>query len=280
MLVSASELVLRARKTGTAVAQFNVWNCTMLFGVIEALEQAHASAILATGSAFLPPRELTAFSKMLLEIAAESALPLAVHWDHAHRVDEVKTARELGFTSVMIDGSELPLAENIELTREAKRLLEGSNIALEGELGYIGRELGGGATEYCCTAPCDAERYVAATNADLLAVSIGNAHGAYRAEPKLDYATLEKLRETVPIPLVLHGGSGIPDEGIARAIRLGIRKINYHTELCEAASSVGQGKSYRIACAEQLRAVREKVLEKLRLVSLGQQQTLVNHDSK
>lgn len=268
MLVPASDLVLCARENGTAVAQFNVWNCAMLFGVLDALEQTCSPAILATGSAFLQPRELEAFSKMLLDMAASSGLPIAVHWDHAHQLDELKTARALGFTSVMIDGSELPLAENIELTLAAKRLLDGSGITLEGELGYIGRELGGGIMEYRCTDPADAERYITVTGADLLAVSIGNAHGAYHAAPKLDCAVLAQIRQAVPVPLVLHGGSGIPDEGIAEAIRLGIRKINFHTELCQAAASVGHSGSYRASCAEQRRAVCEKALEKLRLINL------------
>lgn len=267
MLVSSRELLYQAQETGSAVAQFNVWSCAMLFGVLDAIEAHNSPAILATGPSFLPPRELTAFSVMLLKTAESSTVPLSVHWDHAKRPEEIRTARELGFTSAMIDGSQLPLWENLELTLAAKKLLAGSGISLEGELGYIGEELGRDADTYRGTTPEDALRYVKNTGADALAVAIGNAHGAYNSPPRLRYDVLKQIRQSVDVPLVLHGGSGIPDEGLRKAITLGIAKINFHTELCQAAAAATTSGSYRAIFDAQRLAIAKKAEEKLLLTA-------------
>lgn len=267
MLVTSSELLLQAKKAGSAVAQFNVWNCEMLFGALAAIEQENQPSILATGPSFLPTEKLVFFTNLLIKAANSSSVPIAVHWDHLKSLKQVALARDLGCTSAMIDGSALPLQDNIALTQEAKRLIEGTCISLEGELGYIGAELGNDVFDYTCTTAEDAEAYVSGTGVNALAVSIGNAHGIYKAPPKLNFDALRKITDAVSTPLVLHGGSGIPDSDLKTAIRCGISKINFHAELCQAASAASDGiTDYRKRCSASEKGVFEKAVKKLRMV--------------
>lgn len=239
----------------------------MLFGALAAIEQEKQPSVLATGPSFLTSEKLSHFSKLLRDVAQKSSVPLAIHWDHLRTISMVTAARDLGFTSVMIDGSALPLADNIQLTNEAKRVISNTDISLEGELGYIGAELDNNQFEYSCTSAEDAKTYASETNVHSLAVSIGNAHGVYKAPPKLNYTALKSISDTISTPLVLHGGSGIPDTDIIRAIRMGITKINFHAELCQAAVAASEGiTNYRKSCATAEEGVFEKAVEKLRIV--------------
>ncbi|MBC8535387.1 class II fructose-bisphosphate aldolase [Feifania hominis] len=270
MLCPLSDLLRSAAGDGTAVAQFNVWNCEMLFGVMDAIEREKTGAVLATGSAFLPPEEIRLFAPMMLRAAAGSGQKIAVHFDHARTMQELELAGELGFTSFMIDGSALPLEENIALTCEAKRRLAGSGISLEGELGYLGEETSDGAPICRSTDAVTALDYVSRTGVDALAVAIGNAHGVYRTQPKLDFTALAAVSSAVPTPLVLHGGSGIGDGDIRRCVAGGIRKLNIHTELCQAAMravAAGVGEKYSALSRGIRREIARCAAQKLRLLA-------------
>ena len=167
--------------------------------------------------------------------AREARVPVAVHLDHGPDVETVRRCVAAGYTSLMIDGSELPLEANIALTRAA--VLAAPGLAVEGELGGVGGDeerSGDQTTAIPMTRPAEARRFVAETGVASLAVAIGNAHGVYKGTPRLDFARLEAVRRAVPVPLVLHGASGIPDDALRRAIALGVRKINVNTETRQA----------------------------------------------
>jgi ketose-bisphosphate aldolase len=155
---------------------------------------------------------------------------VAVFIDHARDLATVERAIRLGATSVMVDGSHLSLGDNVRLTSRAAALAHGARISIEGEIGILGEEDGSGPEEKHYTNAGDAELFVRETRVDALAVAIGNAHGFYKRPPRLDFARLAEIRSRVDVPLVLHGGSGIPPGDIRRAVDMGIAKVNIGAE--------------------------------------------------
>jgi fructose-bisphosphate aldolase class II len=167
--------------------------------------------------------------------AEEMEQPVALHLDHGGSYDLAARCVEAGYSSVMIDGSKLPLADNSALTRRVVELAHQAGVSVEGELGHVAHNDEGSDISDYYTRPEDAARFVAETGVDALAVAIGTAHGFYKGEVRLDFARLESIRDAVPeTALVLHGGSGVPEELLRRAISGGIRKINFGTELKNA----------------------------------------------
>jgi fructose-bisphosphate aldolase class II len=170
-------------------------------------------------------------------IKAEAALhdiPVVLNLDHGTSFDAVMKAIRLGFTSVMFDGSGLSYEENIRQTAEVVKMCHALGISVEAELGAVGGDEGGSLYGSCdsskFTDPSKATDFVTRTGIDALAVAIGNAHGKYRGEPKLDFPRLQAIQEQTGLPLVLHGGSGISDADFRKAISLGIHKINFYTQ--------------------------------------------------
>ena len=157
-------------------------------------------------------------------------MPVAVFIDHAKTIEEVRRAIDYGATSVMIDGSHLALEDNIELTGRVVEIARRAGVSIEGEIGVLGEEDGSDPSEKFYTNINEADRFVTATGIDALAVEIGNAHGFYKKEPQLDFHRLAEIRRCLKVPLVLHGGTGIPDDDICHAISLGITKINIGAE--------------------------------------------------
>jgi ketose-bisphosphate aldolase len=209
--------------------------------------------------------------------AARLDMPVCLHLDHAVSLDQVQAALDLGFSSVMIDGSTQPLAANISLTRQVVDAAHARGVSVEAELGHVGGgdELLDEAEAASRLTPVgDAARFVSETGVDALAVAVGTAHGLYRAEPKLDFARLRALRDSVPVPLVMHGGSGTPDADVQRAIREGISKINIWTEVWIAfaatlkeqlAGPVGERPLHKVMAAAQATA-QDVVQQKIRLL--------------
>ena len=170
-------------------------------------------------------------------MAKKAAVPVITHWDHGRSYEIVSHAIDIGYNSLMIDGSAYPFEENIRRTKEVVDRFHPMCIPVEGELGHVGAETNyeEALANYQYTDPSQAAEFVERTSLDSLAIAIGNQHGHYTAPPKINFEILAKVRDAVSIPLVLHGASGIGDEDIRHAIDLGITKINIHTELCEAA---------------------------------------------
>ena len=167
---------------------------------------------------------------MMIHAARNASVDIAVHLDHGRSEKTIRQALELGFTSVMYDGSTFPYRTNVENTKHIVELAGEYDACAEGELGIVGGSEGGGeGMKIKYTDPLDAKMFCQKTQVNALAVAIGNAHGNYKETPQLKFDVLNQIREKTPVPLVLHGGSGISDEDFREAIRYGIRKINIAT---------------------------------------------------
>ena len=236
MQVATTELLESARAGGYAVGAFNVYNLEGVRAVVAAAEAARSPVMLQVHSAALkhggPP-----LIALCLAAARGAAVPIAVQLDHSTDAGEIDTAIRCGVTSIMADGSHLDYGANLCFTREMAALAHANGVAAEAELGRLaGTEDGWSVAAYeaSLTNVDQAAAFVDDTGVDMLAVCIGNVHGAYDGEPRLDFARLAMLQERVAVPLVLHGASGLPDAMVRRAITLGVRKFNVNTELREA----------------------------------------------
>lgn len=247
--VNSRQLLLDAQSHGYAVGAFNVENMEMIQAVVAAAEAERAPIILQTTPGTLRYADTAIFAAMAQAAAEKAAVPVALHLDHGSSFELARQAAIDGYTSLMIDGSKLPLSENIALSRSVAEMAAGmpGRPCVEAELGKLGGkeddlEVAPGEDIY--TDPAEAERFVAETGIDALAVAIGTAHGFYKGKPKLAFERLSQIREAVSIPLVLHGTSGVPNKDVKRAIGLGICKVNYATEL-RAAYTAAVRKSLR-----------------------------------
>lgn len=229
-LVKMKTLLERADKENRAVGAFSVGNMEMVMGAVRAAEETNTPIILQIAEKRLLNSPLELMAPMMVSAAKNSKVDIAVHLDHGLTLDCIKKSLDFGFTSVMLDLSLLPLEENIEKTKEVVALAKKTGATVEAELGVVGGNEGD--TEehvITCTDPTAAKRFCEETGIDCLAVAIGNAHGNYPVLPSLRFDVLEEINNTVSVPLVLHGGTGITAEMFRKAISLGIRKINIAT---------------------------------------------------
>jgi fructose-bisphosphate aldolase class II len=229
-LVNMKTLLADAEKENYAVGAFNVANMEMILGAVRAAQDTNSPAILQIAQVRLPYSPLSLIGPMMIAAAKNASVPIAVHFDHGKDISTIRQALELGFTSVMIDASELLLSENIAVVRLVKKMAEQYGASLEAEVGQIGgTEDGSGESEMYYSNPHEVKELYESTGADAIALSIGNAHGLYKKEPKLKFELLTRTTRLVKVPLVLHGGTGISEEAFKRCIGLGIRKINIAT---------------------------------------------------
>lgn len=230
MLVNMRNLLSDAQKGNYAVGSFSVANMEMVLGVLKAAEELCAPAILQIAEVRLKQSPLELIGPLMVAAAKHAKTPVAVHFDHGKTEKKIRTALELGFTSVMFDGSHLPLEENIAETKKIVSMAKQYGAATEAEIGCVGgSEDGSEDIAINCTKPADAVRFAAETAVDALAVAIGNAHGNYKSTPKLRFDILEECAKKVRVPLVLHGGTGISPEDFRRCAKTGIKKINIAT---------------------------------------------------
>lgn len=229
-LVPMKDLLDEAEKKGIAVGAFSVGNMEMVMGAVRAAEELNTSIILQIAEVRLPNSPLELMGPMMIAAAENANVDIAVHLDHGLKTETVLKALEIGFSSVMFDGSLLPLEKNIDTVKNIVNLASDYDATVEAELGVVGGNEGEGKKhEILCTNPDDAKRFCDETGVDALAVAIGNAHGNYPVSPELRFDVLEQIYQKVRTPLVLHGGTGISDEQFQRAITLGVRKINIAT---------------------------------------------------
>ncbi len=235
MLLTGTELLDVANKHNFAVPAFNVSDYAMLNGLFEISEEKKAPLLIA-----IHPDELAHIGTDLMRAisarAERSSVPVAIHFDHGASYDQIIWAIRSGFTSVMIDGSMLPFAENIALTKRAVQAAHAVGISVEGELGTIGKtdsEAEDGAATIVYTDPDDAVNFIAETDVDSLAIAIGTCHGIYPSwmKPELKLDLLEQIKAKVNLPLVLHGGSNNPDTEIGQSVKLGVNKINISSDI-------------------------------------------------
>lgn len=230
MLVNMKELLADAQKGNYAVGSFSVANMEMVLGVLQAAEELKAPVILQIAEVRLKQSPLELIGPLMVAAAKNAKTPVAVHFDHGKTVEKISQALELGFTSVMFDGSHLPLDENIEMTKQVMALAAPYGAAVEAEIGCVGgSEDGSEDIAINCTKPQDAVRFEKETKVDALAIAIGNAHGNYKSTPHLRFDILAEVNEKTSTPLVLHGGTGISPDDFVHCSKTGIKKINIAT---------------------------------------------------
>ncbi len=226
-LVTFNEILPLARKEKRGVAAFNVANLETLLSVFKAAEAEKSPVIIQVYQRLFKDERAELIAAMTRTLAAKSDIPIALHLDHGESLEQIRKAINIGYTSVMIDGSKLPFAENIALTAESARIAHDAGVTLEAEIGHV--PFGDGAIELSTAA--EAAEFVEKTGVDALAISIGTVHGFYKKSPVLDIARAAEIGSKVPIPLVLHGGTGVSEDQLRLAVGCGVAKVNIATEL-------------------------------------------------
>ncbi len=234
MIENMNNMLEKARLGKYAVGHFNINNLEWTRYILETCQEMNSPVIIGVseGAAkYMGGYLTTATMVRSLVMDLNITIPVAIHLDHGTSLESCKKAIDAGFTSVMIDASKLELSENIKVTKEVIEFAKKYNVAVETEVGAIGGDEDGVANELAYAKIEDAVKMVEETNVDVLTPALGSVHGLYKGEPKLDFVRMSKISELVKKPLVLHGGSGIPDNLIKEAIKNGICKINMNTEL-------------------------------------------------
>lgn len=237
MLVSLKQILKIAEAKKCAIGSFNTPNFGSLKAVINAAEEINEPVIIMHAQVHeeMGLCKMDEIAPLMLFMADRAKVPVCVHLDHGTDLDYVKKGLELGFTSVMYDGSELSREMNYANTCITVEMAQEYGASVEAEIGSMGaRESGNGGGDSIYTDPSDAFDFTRETGIDALACAFGTAHGLYLKEPKLDFERLEKIKELVSVPLVMHGGSGVSHEDYKKVIDLGIRKINYYTYMAKA----------------------------------------------
>lgn len=235
MLMNGVDLLTVANDNDFAVPAFNISDYAMLNGIIEISEEKESPVIIA-----IHPDELSHIGEdvmpAIIQRAHRSSVPVTIHWDHGGTYEQILTAIQCGFTSVMIDGSMLPFEENVAITKRVVDAAHAVGLSVEGELGTIGKmddEAEDGASQIIYTDPDQAVEFVQRTGVDSLAIAIGTSHGIYPStmKPELKLDLLTQIKEKVRVPLVLHGGSNNPDDEIGQSVKLGVNKINISSDI-------------------------------------------------
>lgn len=232
MLVSSHEVLRAARAGRYAVPGFDCVEDVMVRTVLETAESLRSPVFIMCLEPDLRGAGWHYVSGLVRAVAPHHAIPIVLHMDHATDLETIRRALDLGFTSVMIDGSGLPFDQNVAITRAAAEMAHAAGAAVEAELGRVGGADLAETThaENVLTEPEEVTRFVAQTGVDSLAVSIGTSHGVYRSLPDLNIERLKQLNAASPVPLVMHGGSGTPEDQVREAIRHGISKLNIYAD--------------------------------------------------
>ena len=253
MLVTLKELLEEAKKEKKAVGAFNGTTLEAIQGIIQAAEETDCPVILQHAQSHDAIISLEEIGPILLYYAKRARVPVVVHLDHGSTYERCIQAVRLGFTSVMYDASAKEFADNIKETKEVVKAAHAAGVSVEAELGHVftskvGISEGGSADEAddyenledIYTDPQMAKQFAEETGVDCLAIAFGTTHGVYLKEPKLDLDRVAQIRDTIKIPLVMHGGSGVSEEDYRKAIKNGICKINYYTYMNTAAGKASK----------------------------------------
>lgn len=239
MLVGLKEILKTAEEKKCAVGMFNATGFDSLQAVIGAAEELDEPVILAHAEVHNVYNDISFVGPAMIAAARNASVPVCVHLDHGVTMKMVCRALRLGFTSVMIDTSALPFEENLRVTKEVTRIAHDMGADVEAELGRLvtgedgKKETDADPSEFYTRAD-EAARFARETGIDALAVAFGTSHGFYKAQPKLDFRVVRDCAAATGLPLVMHGGSGVSDEGFRKAIEAGIRKINYYSYMSKA----------------------------------------------
>lgn len=272
-LVNMKEMLDKACSNKYAVGNFDVFNTEMITGVIDAAEETRSPIIFAFGGEFEKLAQIDDFAAYVRSAAKRASVPIALHLDHATEFSLIIRALKAGFTSVMVDASYQPFADNIATTKRIVDICKELNVSVEAELGHVGgldcyeeESYGESYTEVK-----EAVHFVRETGIDALAVAIGTVHGVYKSKPKLNIARLAELKEAIAMPFVLHGGSGLSKEDLKQCVANGINKVNIFTDLTMAAMArmtedAGASMNYLAKCGSVRAAVKEVALTKIQVL--------------
>ncbi|GAA0273969.1 ketose 1,6-bisphosphate aldolase [Faecalicatena contorta] len=287
MLVNLNEVLIPAKKNHYAVGLFNAVNLELARGIISAAESTGSPVIMGTAEVLFPYGPLEEVSYYLIPMAKKANVPVVIHLDHGLHKETCLKALELGFSSIMYDCSTDPYEENVKKVREMADIAHSYGATIEGELGHVGDNEGSAEgnshmidPKQFYTEPKMAKDYVEKTKVDALAIAVGNAHGAYKLPPKLDFERIRTIANTVDVPLVLHGGSGLTDSDFKQAVSEGISKVNIFTDINIAAveaefkkfSDMNKGIIDLIPAAVE--AVKQESMKKMKL--FGSERKAVN----
>lgn len=274
-LVTLNELLKCAEEQKIAIGAFSVGNMEMVLGAVKAAEKSNTPIIIQIAEVRLKTSPLEIIGPMMVAAAKNSPIDICVHLDHGLNYETVEKALEIGFSSVMLDGSLLSFEDNIALTKKVVEKARQYGASVEAELGVVGGNEGGGkAHTIQCTDPKAAKVFFEQTNVDALAVAIGNAHGHYKVTPELRLDILKDIHQTTPVPLVLHGGSGITPETFQECIRNGIRKINIATASFDAVvnasrqTALNEGANYFTLSESIADAVCENIQNHIKIFNM------------
>ena len=235
--VSSLEMIKKAQKEGYAVPAFNAENLEMIQAIIAAAEEAKSPVMIQTTPPTAKYITLDAMVAMVKTFAEKASVPVALHLDHCDNYEDVVKAMDAGYTSVMFDGSKQPYEQNVEITKKVVETANPRGITVEAELGTVGGKEDNVSADIMYTDVNQAVDFATRTGVDIFAIAIGTAHGFYKGEPKLDFDRLSEIRAKIDTPRGLHGGSGIPDVKVQEAIKRGMAKVNFATELRAAATT-------------------------------------------
>ena len=269
MLTNMKDLLAIAEERNCAIPAFNAYNGETTMGIIKAAEEANACVIIQMYSRLFMSEEAEFIAPSIIAAAHRSKVKICFHLDHGSCDEAVFRAVKYGCSSVMRDASALPLEENIAVMKNVTRFAHDMGLDVEGELGHIGFAKDGVSTDY--TKVDEAIRFCEETGVDALAVAVGTAHGHYKQAPVLALDRIRELHDAIPAALVLHGGSGVPDDQIVAGVKAGIRKINFGTDICfafldaihEVDRSIVGVDTYM---KEPVQAVKRFALEKIKLL--------------
>jgi fructose-bisphosphate aldolase class II len=236
MIVNLAHVLVPARKQGYTIGAFNIYNLETISAVYRAASDLGCPVIFAFGEQYIEVANLKIIAAMVHEFAGRTTIPMVLHLDHCKSIDVIYKAVQAGFSSVMFDGSRLPFPENLAMTKKVVEFAHSVGVSVEAELGSVPFDHSQrGIPEEYLTRVDEAVQLVREAGIDALAVAIGTVHGEYKGRPKIYHDRLLEIADAVPVPLVLHGGSGVPEEDILRAIRTGISKINVNTQISAVA---------------------------------------------
>ena len=273
MRVSLQMILEEANRGDYAVPAFNVYNLETLIGVKEAVQETKSPVIFQVFCRLFNSEYARLLAPCIMEVIDKLDTPAVFHMDHGPDITHVQRALRFGVTGVMFDGSKLPYEENVKATKTAVELCSACDIPVEGELGYVGSAKDSVMSEY--TKVDEAAYFVQETGVCALAVMVGTAHGRYLQAPKLDNGRISEIKAATGIPLVLHGGSGVPDDQIRSSIKAGIRKVNFATDLCYSFLDSMRTVSSDIYpidlfMQEPIAAVKKFAMDKIRLLGAAE----------
>jgi fructose-bisphosphate aldolase class II len=247
-LVSMTEFLPKAKAGKYAVGQFNMNNLEFAQAITDAAIEEKSPFIFGVSEGALKYMGIEYTVAIARAAAEKSGLPIALHLDHGSTFEVAMKCIRAGFSSVMFDGSHHPYEENIQITKEVVKAAHAMGVSVEGELGTIGGvedDISVDEANAALAKPEEAIRFYEETGVDCVAIAVGTAHGMYKGEVKIHYDIIKAVASKIPVPIVLHGGSGVPDEMIREAIQAGVGKINVNTE-------------NQVACTEAIREVLAK----------------------